>query len=333
MSRNRSVRGFGLVEFMVAVTVSALLVLGIAQLFISGKDNFRTLDALSSLQENSRFAIHTLTRDLRQSGLYGCRSGKALWGSPNVAFTNTTAGTTFTTEFSEDALVAFDGAWIPTPVANPNFGAFPPLANNDRLAIRGARIGGTRVVSLMANATAPVEVASVADFAVNDFAVITDCQAASVARITAINTAPKLELVHGQNLTREFGDKAEAYVLQTVIYYLASGAGGVPALFRKVNDQAPQELIRGVERLRIEYGEDLAPFDGTADRYVAGSAAGLNMRNVVSLRIGMLMVSEDSSVRAARSRTFNLLGENFPSNDRLQRQVVVSTISLRNRTL
>jgi type IV pilus assembly protein PilW len=60
--------GFSLVELMVAITLGLLLIGGMIQLFSSTKVTFNTNDALARVQENGRFALSQLKRDLRAVG-------------------------------------------------------------------------------------------------------------------------------------------------------------------------------------------------------------------------------------------------------------------------
>ena len=57
--------GLGLVELMVALVVSTFLLGGVIQIFVSSKMSYRMLDGYSRLQENGRFAVDILSRNIR----------------------------------------------------------------------------------------------------------------------------------------------------------------------------------------------------------------------------------------------------------------------------
>lgn len=57
-------RGFTLVELMVAVTISLLLTLVIAQLFLGSRRTYATTDDMSRMQENTRYAQGLLIRNI-----------------------------------------------------------------------------------------------------------------------------------------------------------------------------------------------------------------------------------------------------------------------------
>lgn len=65
-------RGFSLVELMVAMTLGLTLVLGVSQLFLASKRSFVLQQHLAAVQENARFVLTRISRDLRQAGVFGC---------------------------------------------------------------------------------------------------------------------------------------------------------------------------------------------------------------------------------------------------------------------
>ena len=65
-------RGFSLVELMVAMVIGLLILAAVSMILVNSKKNYTTQDSLARLQENARFAIQFLTRDIRMAGYYGC---------------------------------------------------------------------------------------------------------------------------------------------------------------------------------------------------------------------------------------------------------------------
>jgi len=74
--RRTPLNGFSLVELMVAITLGLLLTAGMIQLFSSSKLTFQTNDALARVQENGRFALELLKRELREAGTGGFCAGR-----------------------------------------------------------------------------------------------------------------------------------------------------------------------------------------------------------------------------------------------------------------
>lgn len=91
-----------------------------------------------------------------------------------------------------------------------------------------------------------------------------------------------------------------------------------------------QILISGVESMQVLYGEDVDG-DGTADRYVSASFSGLQMSRVVSVRVSILLLSNDPVDLIANSTSYNLLGQVYtPTNTKYLRQLMTFTVVLRN---
>lgn len=85
MSR-RLQAGLSLIELMVALLLSAVLVLGLIEIFSASRASYLMAQGLSRAQESSRFAIDSLQRDARMSGHFGCVSDQAHFLSGNGAF-------------------------------------------------------------------------------------------------------------------------------------------------------------------------------------------------------------------------------------------------------
>lgn len=60
--------GFTIVEAMISVLIGIILLAGSMQIFISSKDSFRLQEAISLIQDDARFVMHFITRDLRHAG-------------------------------------------------------------------------------------------------------------------------------------------------------------------------------------------------------------------------------------------------------------------------
>ena len=65
-------RGFGLIELMIAMTLGLILILGVAQVFLNSKRSFVVQQQVAVLQENARFLLTRISRDVRQAGVFGC---------------------------------------------------------------------------------------------------------------------------------------------------------------------------------------------------------------------------------------------------------------------
>ena len=64
--------GFSLVEIMIALLIGLFLMGGILQMFSASQQTYRMQSNLARLQENGRFALDFLARDIRTAGYWGC---------------------------------------------------------------------------------------------------------------------------------------------------------------------------------------------------------------------------------------------------------------------
>jgi len=67
--------GISLIEIMIALLIGLFLLGGILQMFSASQQTYRMQSNLARLQENGRFALDFLARDIRMAGYWGCLSG------------------------------------------------------------------------------------------------------------------------------------------------------------------------------------------------------------------------------------------------------------------
>jgi len=90
-------------------------------------------------------------------------------------------------------------------------------------------------------------------------------------------------------------------------------------------------ILPGVEDLQFEYGVDLTN-DGAANAYLTAGEV-VNMNQVVSIRVAMLLATEDNVGSSTEGRNYRLLDPNQlagPFNDQRLRRVFSLTVVIRN---
>jgi len=299
--------GFTLIEIMVAVTISMVLLGGVMQVFVSSNKTYRAQEANARLQENGRFSIYFLSRDLRMADFWGCAS------FDNISNHLNPGGAGFI-DFTAGGLAGAD-----------NTG----LNGSDSITVRGAGDTGLTVQTpYMPTTSADLKVTVNNGINQNDILLVSDCTSGDAFQTTNANPDGTGQLVHNTgavssgpgNATKPFsksyqGD-AQVYRASETTYSIATGASGEPALFRSINGAAPEELVVGIENMQIVYGED-TDADGTANYYVpVGSVT--NMDNVVSVRITLTARSQVTFPEVAAA-------------DKRLRRTFVTTITIRNR--
>lgn len=69
---NRSSRGFGLIELLIALALSLIVVLGVAQIFIAAKNTYVSQNVSAGMQEDARFVLSKMIQEIRMVGMFGC---------------------------------------------------------------------------------------------------------------------------------------------------------------------------------------------------------------------------------------------------------------------
>ena len=69
---NRLNRGFGLIEMLIALALSLVVVLGVAQIFIAAKNTYLSQNASANMQEDARFVLSKMIQEIRMVGMFGC---------------------------------------------------------------------------------------------------------------------------------------------------------------------------------------------------------------------------------------------------------------------
>lgn len=355
----KRIQGFSLVELMVALTIGLIILGAVSTLFVNSKQTYTTQDSLSRLQENARFAMHFLIKDLRLAGYYGCISDIA----PDSVY-NTLNGS----DFAYNLQIPLEGVnTIGGTSASPT-GTWYPSANTtmpanaipgtDAVAIRLADSSSPIYLNVeMPNTSAVLKVSATTGISVNDIIMISDCSSADIMQVTQINNTDP-HLVHNTGagvpgnatkiLSKAYSPSTgpggtRIMKFKTNTYFIGTGASGNPALFRRENNAAAVELVEGIEQLQIMYGVD-TDNDKVPNRYLKAGDAGLTSAiewaSVVSVRVGILARTLDDAA-TGKSKEFDKDtgkydvdsdGTNELDNpgDRYKRRIFQSVVQLRN---
>lgn len=82
----KAAAGFSLVEVMLAMAIGLLVVLAGSRVFVGALHGWQAQDVAARLQEDARFALQRLARDIRMAGSFGClRHQQIKFASPSAA--------------------------------------------------------------------------------------------------------------------------------------------------------------------------------------------------------------------------------------------------------
>lgn len=360
MSRHYTQQGLSLVEVMVAMTIGLILMAGVVQVFISSKSSSRLNASIGQLQEDGRFALNFLNRDIRMAGYAGCtRYGP---------ITNTLNNPTNLAYDFAVGIFGFNDVSATTPAALAAIGA-TPKASTDAIIIRREADNPVRVVQNNNSAQVFLENTGVETGACSDgtdrisgicqtdILMISDCTKSRVFQAgnitsTGSGTGLALNLTHpasgtpGNAISSWGGASAptserfdtSAYIVKIVsyAYYIKNNNLGIPSLYRKDGMSPEVELAQGIDDMQILYGVDNTPTDTnqSADVYqTANAVTNTNWANVVSVRLNLLVRTVENNV-AGGAQTYRFNGGNVTvssSTDRYIRKEFANQVALRNR--
>lgn len=349
MNRNlhprRYASGFTIIELMIAMTLSLFLLGAITYVVVSSNRNYNTTDSLARLQENARFAVELMARDLRRTGYLGCAN--------DIQDVNSTLnGGAY--GGGGLAIVPLEGAeeiggsttWKPT--GTPLGLTHAPIAGSDAIAVRYLDLNNPVTVEKeMPNESAVIFVNPDHGLKEGDIIAVTDCDGADIMQLTNVNPAGaassgKDGLVHNagggtpgnstQKLKRSYGIGSTVLKFGSFSYYVAPNSAGRPALFRQTTSGA-EELVEGVENMQILYGE-VTGSDRSPTAYRTANQVS-NWQNIVSVRVGFLFSTiantADGQYGDIDTGTYDVNGTTVdPADERRLRKVFVSTVMLRN---
>ncbi len=332
-NRNKSEVGMTLIEILIAMVLGIFLIGGIIQIFIGSQQSYRMQENLSRMQENGRFAMEFISRDVRMADYWGCLRE----GLNKITNNLNTTGAGY-----DSTLHNFDKG-----IDGTNGASSTP----DTITMRGIYDNGIAVQSPFGPTTsAQVNVSAGNTLTQGDVVIVADCSSADIFQISNVNPGTSGVLMHltdaatnpgninisdpscpGTNthcFSKVYQSDASVYKPTVISYSVKNGASGLPALFRN-NNGVDIEFIEGIEDLQIFYGEDTND-DNTSDHYVSAQTAGLDMDRVVSVRVTILVASLDNNL-SSQAIDYSYNGATITPTDRRLRQVFSSTIAVRNR--
>ena len=287
--------GFTLIELMIAITISAILLNGVLQIFQSSKQSYRIADNLGRTQENARYALSVLAQDVRQVGFLPCRVAKDKdSGDSKVANVLNNNANEF--DFFGAPIVGFEGgiSIFPAEFQAEGTAAGTRLAGSDGFRI--LRGGGNVYSVVQHNAPSAQLKISTVNHNINPNDILLVCDTESAAIFQATNSSPGTNntIVHNggagspgnctkglgfpvsctaNGTPKSFGPDSQVVKFTSSIYYIgasiATDGDALPtnSLYRRdqvnvggnIQFGPPQELVQGIETMQLVYGIALAP--------------------------------------------------------------------------
>lgn len=338
--------GLSMIELMVAMVIGLFLMAAVLQVFIGSRVTYSMQSGLAKLQENGRFAIEYLSRDIRQLGFQGC--------SVNNTLANVVVGGAGVDPFIDlsnplSGLNNVDGT--------ANYDGISPIAGTDAILVKYAEAASRCTVNSHNPGAGEITCRAPHSFQQGDVLVVSDCSHSAVYRQSNINnntssTFHLTSLPSQNNCSQGLGapvvcgasSNSHNFVPGSTVskmlsarFFVALNEFGESSLYREgilisataaLGSQSV-ELVEGVADMQILYGVD-TDSDNVPNMYVDGASAAAVLDDVSALRVSLLVQSnEQNLVQGTQSLQFNGAQQTF--TDGRLRKVFSTTISLRNR--
>ena len=287
--------GVSIVEVMIALTLGLVAVGGAAAIYLANRRSFTTVENVGRLEENARFAIDLLSRDIREAGNSVC--GGALIPTNIVTTPNDWA-------LWDRALVGdvFASSTAPSAIASPTSGS-RQLSNTDSLLVWSASAAGSPFqITSHSLVTNSITTSENTNYHAND--VVVACDGSQLLTFEVASTPPANVLTYLDPGARSPQLNAGGYLIPLTahIWYVGKSAttGGY-SLRRLTIDKTGawgsnnDEMVTGVTGLQIQYL--LADASGlpSSTTYQDSSAIGNQWTLVTAVRLTLTLSTLDAA--------------------------------------
>ncbi len=327
----RTAAGFSIIELMIAMVIGLLVTIAASSVFVQSKRSYVQNEELARTQENGRFAIKLLQRDLSMAGFIGqMLGGPTGFNIGKDAALNLTPACGLASQLTpvQDLVNLGDGQTV-----NDVTNKFPCI--NDHLA-------GTDAVAIKRVADNPTCTVNIGAGGCGHATTAPD----NPDQIYLLTNGVVGWLHDDSALDSPAGDAAAALAPRSdweyyvYIYYIRSfsNAGdGIPTLCRKAlgvqggqGDELTTEcLAEGIEDLQIELGVD--PDNDSIPDFYTGTPTVAQSRRAVTVKFYVLARSVELVPGINNDATYTVGGvARGPFNDRYLRRVYSSSAQMRN---
>ena len=268
---SKHLQGFTLTEIMVGLLISSILMGGVIKIMSSSKRTYALQNEMAELQDNARFVMEELTRELRMGGFFGCSQ------TPPAGILNPFQGSLDNQRIVDEEGNKIDSSFPSSDIFSITSFA-QELSVNSTIALP---FNGNQITLLARPSILPNQI------------IVSDCAGSKIYPVTSINN---LVVTTTTPFIRSYLPPVEVFANTTTVTYQVRGiSGGGFSLFKCDNfdtdgdgDQCdPQEeLVEGVQSMQIRYGID-TDNDGVPNQY--NNANVLAGNNISSVRITWLM--------------------------------------------
>ena len=324
-------KGFTLIELMLAMVIGIFLMAGVFTVFTNGRTAQDTVEKQSRLVDDARFAVETLTNDLRYAGFFGkTNSYEYLRGEKNS-----------------------DSAILPKTVPNPgdSLPAITDLIAPDCSPLWYADLkrafDASNNMNLFAGTCVGAGYVPLTDVLVTKYAAYNEIDVDSLAEgvvYVYANYNSFGEIFIGQTAPTfldggiDEKQKGTIHRLRTRVYYIDKDTetnDNYPSLHRLDLDAGPKlsnlMLLPGVENLQIQYGID-SNGDGSINTYIDPDVVDeAQLAKVVAVQFWVTVRSRQVELPPGVTQTIEVAGQSTTYTNGFRRIVMSSVVMLRNK--
>lgn len=352
-------QGLTLIELLVSMLIASIVFGGVVAVVQTSRSNYSSEQESAFMQENTRFAIELLSRDIRMAGSMGCaqRDSSAVGSVLGGAATETESNLGGLIDIENSlGLMGYEGTVVEDfPSAIFQTGNFGDGDNDsDAIMLRYANPDPRMMEQVSSHSGSVITVDGAHDFKQGDKIVVVDaaCRNVGIFQHSSNATDTLQHAASGrypgncageiysndsfscltlENKSSNSKFKRGSFVYPYVAHaYFIDGSNvvpGVPALKRTVMNATgarPEELAQGIEHLNFEYGVD-SDDDGDVNSFVTADNV-TDWADVLAVKFSIILRSQTETL--ADPKVVTIDGIDF--NDRYMRQLVNGTIALRN---
>lgn len=313
--------GVSLVELMIALVIGLFLLLGLVQVFAASRTAYQMSEGLARVQENGRFAVDYLQRDIRMAGHFGCVNDQSRLQAvagivdpflshinpafPQLAYGVSIQGYEATgTAPGDDLNLATPGTTTWSP-ALPSFLTTltpAPRPGSDVILLRyfsgeGVPVTGINSVAGLTTITVnpdPDKWKVLTENGVDKPVLfgLADCTYADVFQATTVSSGTgtievKPSGLNNKDFTQRYtaspAGQTMLYRAESVAYYIALGTSGEPALYRaRFNADAGAGIVTAVPEELVEGIESMQLLYGQDEHAVDALNGNITVQNTAA---------------------------------------------------
>lgn len=344
---SRYQRGLSLVELMIALTIGMFLVLGVLYIYTSSRASYVANDGSARVQEDGRFALERLTREIRMAGYMGCANALDL--NPRVIVDPDKDGNVaeHLTFASGEGIKIFNNADNGSGDVWTNPTTIQRVAGTDVVILKGLGSCTAPLTGNMGTDNANIQIGTnTCGWAAGDVLVISDCTSADIFAATNVSTGSvtiahansantdTLDNTRSSKLSKPYGTDAIVGRYGETVFFVGidtSITPNQPALYQISYNGlaygAAQPVVGNVYDLQVTVNLD-TDGDGDVDSSKQAVTNTTNWRQVLSLNVAYSVRSEDGAAGAI-TQTYTYNGASV--TDRRIRRDFATVVGIRNR--